>query len=147
MLSKEQKERYRRQITVVGEDGQEKIGSTRLLTAWKCGISLIHSAVEGFWGQFCSILPKKSPCLRCIVPNPPPVRETPLIGVTTGMIGCIQVTVAIILVTGADILVSDCLWLHDSIRQKSDRLMIERIPSCNVCCKDKYQIRAGERMS
>ena len=31
--SDEQKDRYRRQITVVGEDGQEKIGKTRLLIA------------------------------------------------------------------------------------------------------------------
>ena len=33
VLSKEQKERYQRQIAVVGEDGQEKIGRTRLLIA------------------------------------------------------------------------------------------------------------------
>jgi len=252
MLNTEQKERYRRQIAVVGEEGQEKIGSTRLLiagagglgstaalfaamagfgtiriidpdcidetnlnrqvlyreadigrpkadtaakalhamnslidvepvtaaigtpmardlirgidvvidgldnyparflladTAWKCGVPFIHGAVEGFYGQVCSILPKKSPCLRCIVPNPPPVRETPLIGVTTGIIGCVQVTEAIKLATGAGIPVSDCLWLWDGIRQKSDRLRIERIPTCNVCGKDEYQIRAGERMS
>jgi molybdopterin-synthase adenylyltransferase len=252
MLSKEQKERYRRQIAVVGEDGQEKIGSTRLLiagagglgctaalfaamagfgtiriidpdcidetnlnrqvlfreadigrpkadtaaralhamnsfidvepvtaaigtapardlirgidvvidgldnyparflladTAWKCGVPFIHGAVEGFYGQLCSILPKKSPCLHCIVPSPPPVRETSIIGVTTGIIGCVQVTEAIKLATGAGIPVSDCLWLWDGMRQKSDRLRIERIPTCNVCGKDKYQIRAGERMS
>jgi len=252
MLNTEQKERYRRQIAVVGEEGQEKIGSTRLLiagsgglgstaalfaamagfgtiriidpdcidetnlnrqvlyreadigrpkadtaakalhamnsfidvepvtaaigtapardlirgidmvidgldnyparflladTAWKCGVPFIHGAVEGFYGQVCSILPKKSPCLRCIVPNPPPVRETSIIGVTTGIIGCVQVTEAIKLATGAGIPVSDCLWLWDGIRQKSDRLRIERIPTCNVCGKDEYQIRAGERMS
>ena len=38
MLSKEQKERYRRQIAVVGEDGQEKIGKTRLLIAGAGGL-------------------------------------------------------------------------------------------------------------
>jgi adenylyltransferase/sulfurtransferase len=238
MLSKEQKERYRRQIAVVGEDGQEKIGRTRLLiagagglgstaalfaamagfgtirivdpdrieetnlnrqllyreadigrlkvgiaakalhalnssidiepitaaigtapardlirgidvvidgldnylarflladAAWKCGVPFIHGAVEGFYGQVCTIIPKTSPCLRCIVPNPPPVRETPVIGVTTGLIGCIQVTEAIKLATGTGLPIRDHLWLWDGIRQKSDRLKIERIPTCTVC--------------
>jgi molybdopterin-synthase adenylyltransferase len=251
VLSKEQKERYQRQIAVVGEDGQEKIGRTRLLiagagglgstaalfaamagfgtiriidpdrieetnlnrqllfreadigrpkadtaakalhamnssidiepvmaaigtapardlirgidviidgldnyparflladAAWKCGVPFIHGAVEGFYGQVCTIIPKTSPCLRCIVPNPPPVRETPIIGVTTGIIGCIQVTEAIKLATGTGLPISDHLWLWDGIRQKSDRLKIERIPTCPFCGKDEYQIPAGERV-
>jgi len=249
MLSKEQKERYRRQIAVFGEDGQEKIGSTRLLiagagglgstaalfaamagfgtiriidpdcieetnlnrqllyreadigrpkaetaakalhainssidvepvfaaigtvpvrnlirgfdvvidgldnyparllladAAWQCGIPFIHGAVEGFYGQVCTIIPSTSPCLFCIVPNPPPVRETPIIGVTTGVIGCVQVTEAIKLATGTGLPISDHLWLWDGIRQKSDRLRIERIPTCHVCGKDEYRIPARE---
>jgi adenylyltransferase/sulfurtransferase len=251
VLDKEHKERYQRQIAVVGEDGQEKIGKTRLLiagagglgstaalfaamagfgtiriidpdrieetnlnrqllfreadigrakadtaakalralnssievepvraaigttpardlirgidvvidgldnyparflladAAWKCGIPFIHGAVEGFYGQVCTIVPTKSPCLRCIVPNPPPVRETPVIGVTTGVIGCVQVTEAIKLVTGTGIPISDHLWLWEGIRQKSDRLRIERIPTCPVCGKDEYQIPTTERV-
>jgi molybdopterin/thiamine biosynthesis adenylyltransferase len=238
VLEKEQKERYRRQIAVVSEEGQEKIGKTRLLiagagglgstaalyaamagfgtlriidpdyieetnlncqvlyreadigrpkadtaakalhamnsfidvepvtaaigtspvrdlirgidmiidgldnyparllladAAWKCGIPFIYGAVEGFCGQVCTIIPGVSPCLRCIVPNPPPVRQTPIIGVTTGVIGCVQVTEAIKLATGTGIPVSDHLWLWEGTRQKSERLRIERIPSCPVC--------------
>jgi adenylyltransferase/sulfurtransferase len=251
VLSKEQKERYQRQIAVIGEDGQEKIGRTRLLiagagglgstaalfaamagfgtiriidpdcieetnlnrqllyreadigrpkadtaakalhamnssidvepvtaaigtipardlirdidviidgldnyparflladAAWKCGIPFIHGAVEGFYGQVCTIVPRMSPCLRCIVPNPPPLRQTPIIGVTTGMIGCVQVTEAIKLATGTGLPIHDHLWLWDGIRQKSDRLKIERIPTCPVCGKDEYQIPTGERV-
>ena len=251
VLSKEQKERYRRQIAIVGEDGQERIGRTRLLidgagglgsmaalfaamagfgtiriidpdcieetnlnrqwlfreadigrpkanttakvlhsmnssidvepvtaaigttpardlirgidlvidgldnyparfllddAMWKCGVPFIHGAVGGFYGQVCTILPKTSPCLRCIIPNPPPFREIPLIGVTTGLIGCVQVTEAIKLATGTGLPIIDHLWLWDGIRQKSDQLKIERIPTCPVCGKDEYQIPTGVRM-
>jgi len=249
-LSKEQKERYKWQIAVIGEDGQEKIGNTRLLIAgagglgstaalfaamagfgtiriidpdcieetnlnhqllyretdigrpkadtaakalhamnssidvkpvtaaigitpardlirgidividgldnyparflwadgaWKCGIPFIYGAAEGFYGQVCTILPKTSPCLHCIVPNPPPLRENPLIGVTTGMIGSVQVTEAIKLATGIGMPISDHLWLWDGIRQKSDRLRIDRIPACHICGKGECQM-PGERM-
>jgi adenylyltransferase/sulfurtransferase len=249
-LSKEQKERYRRQISVVGEDGQVKIGQTRLLiagagglgstaalfaamagfgtiriidpdcieetnlnrqllyreadigrpkavtaakallamnssidvepvtaaigtvpamdligkidividgldnyparflladAAWKCGIPFIHGAVEGFYGQVSTIVPTTSPCLRCIIPNPPPPRETPIIGVTTGMIGCVQITEAIKLATGNGVPISDHLWLWDGIRQKSDRLRIERIHACHICGKDG-QVPKEERI-
>ena len=51
MLNKEQKERYRRQIAVVGEDGQEKIGSTRLLIAGAGGLgctAALFAAMAGF---------------------------------------------------------------------------------------------------
>jgi molybdopterin/thiamine biosynthesis adenylyltransferase len=129
-------------------DGLDNYPARFLLAdaAWKCGIPFIHGAVEGFYGQVCTIVPKLSPCLRCIVPNPAPVRETPIIGVTTGMIGCVQVTEAIKLATGTGIPIRDHLWLWDGIRQKSDRLAIERLQTCHVCGRDEYQKPSGERM-
>ena len=250
-LNEEQKERYRRQIAVVGEDGQEKIGKTRLLiagaggigsaaalfaamagfgsiriidpdcieetnlnhqllyretdigrpkadtaakalrsvnssidvepvtsaigltpvrdlirgidmiidgldnyparyviadAAWKCGIPFIHGAVEGFHGQVCTIIPPRSPCLHCIVPNPPPVRQTPVIGVTTGVIGSVQVTEAIKLATGTGIPISDYLWLWEGFREKAERLRIEHVPACHICGKGEYKISSGERI-
>ena len=250
-LNQEQKERYRRQVAVIGEEGQEKIGKTRLLiagaggigsaaaifaamagfgsiriidpdcieetnlnrqvlyreidigrpkadtaakaihamnsdidvepvtaaigttpvrdlihgidviidgldnyparyaiadAAWKCGIPFIHGAAEGFYGQVCTIVPPLSPCLRCIVPNPPPVRQTPVIGVTTGIIGCVQVTEAIKLATGSGIPMSDYLWLWEGFREKADRLKIERVQACHICGKGEYKIPSGERM-
>jgi len=58
-------------------DGLDNYPARFLLAdaAWKCNIAFIHGAVEGFYGQVCTIVPKTSPCLRCIVPNPPPVRR------------------------------------------------------------------------
>ena len=138
---------YIRDIDVV-IDGLDNYPARFLLAdaAWKCRIPFIHGAVEGFYGQVCTIIPKISPCLRCIVPNLPPVRETPVIGVTTGVIGCVQVTEAIKLATGSGVPLSDCLWLWDGLRHKPDRLRIERIPTCHVCGKDEYQIPAQERL-
>ncbi len=116
-------------------DGLDNYPARYLLAdaAWQCRIPFIHGAVNGFYGQVCTIVRPKSPCLRCIVPKPPPVRETPVIGVTTGITGCVQVTEAIKLATGIGTTISDQLWLWDGIRQKSDRLKIERIQTCHIC--------------
>jgi molybdopterin/thiamine biosynthesis adenylyltransferase len=127
-------------------DGLDNYPARYLLAdaAWKCGIPFIHGAVDGFYGQVCTIVRQKSPCLRCIVPKPPPVRETPVIGVTTGITGCVQVTEAIKLATGIGNTISDQLWLWDGIRQKSDRLKIERIQTCHICGQDEYRIPVRE---
>jgi adenylyltransferase/sulfurtransferase len=125
-------------------DGLDNYPARFLLAdaAWQCGIPFIHGAVKGFYGQVFTITPPTSSCLRCIIPNPLPVRETPVIGVTTGVIGGVQVTEAIKLATGTGLPISDHLWLLDGIRQKSDWLRIERIPTCHVCGKDEYRIPA-----
>jgi len=127
-------------------DGLDNYPARFLLAdaAWRCRVPFIHGAAEGFYGRVCTIVPETSPCLRCIVPGLPPVRETPIIGVTTGVVGCVQVTEAIKLATGSGVLISDHLWLWDGLRLRSDRLRIERIPTCHVCGDDKYQIPAKE---
>jgi molybdopterin/thiamine biosynthesis adenylyltransferase len=119
-------------------DGLDNYPARYLLAdaAWRCGIPFIHGAVDGFYGQVFTIVRPTSPFLHCIVPTPPPVRETPVIGVTTGITGCVQVIEAIKLATGTGNTISDQLWLWDGIRQKSDRLKIDRIQTCHICGQD-----------
>jgi adenylyltransferase/sulfurtransferase len=81
-------------------DGLDNYPARLADAAWKCRISFIHGAVEGFYGLVCTSVPKTSTCLRCTVPNPPRVLQTPVVGVTTGVIGCVQVTEAIKRATG-----------------------------------------------
>ena len=64
------------------------------------GVPFFHGAVDGFYGQVSTLIPGMTPCLRCIVPEPPPDMPVPTIGVTCGAIGCIQATEAIKYILG-----------------------------------------------
>ena len=55
-------------------------------------IPLFHGAIRGFYGQATTIIPGKTACLRCIFPSAPPKEVFPVVGVTPGFIGMIQVT-------------------------------------------------------
>jgi adenylyltransferase/sulfurtransferase len=56
------------------------------------GTPFVHGACRGWEGRVTLILPGKTPCLRCLVPVPPPPELFPIIGVTAGVIGTIQAT-------------------------------------------------------
>ena len=58
--------------------------------------------MRGFLGQATTIIPGKTPCLRCFFPpdRSPPREVFPIIGATCGVIGAIEATEAIKLLTG-----------------------------------------------
>src|SRR5512137_1804840 len=55
-------------------------------------IPLFHGAIRGFYGQAATIIPGKTPCLKCIFPRAPPGEVFPVVGVTPGVIGTVQAT-------------------------------------------------------
>ena len=69
-------------------------------TALRKGIPFIHGAVRGLQGQATTVLPGKTPCLRCLFPQSPPPELFPIIGATCGVIGSIEATEAVKLLTG-----------------------------------------------
>ncbi len=84
-------------------DGLDNWSSRMLLdkVCWRLGKPLVHAGVYGFYGQATTIIPGKTPCLRCIFrgvrdqPSPFPVA-----GVTPGLLGVVEAAEAIKLVTG-----------------------------------------------
>ncbi|KQC15404.1 MAG: adenylyltransferase, partial [Methanosaeta sp. SDB] len=77
-------------------DGLDNFPSRYLLNraALEKGIPLFHGAISGFDGQATTIIPKMTPCLRCIFPRPSPKETTPALGATCGVIGSIQASEA-----------------------------------------------------
>ncbi len=101
--------------------------------AWQRGIPFIHGAVHGLYGQATTIIPGRSPCLRCIVPAPPPDGATPILGVTTGVIGSIQATEAIKCITGRGTLLTGRVLFWDGVRADVEILPIQGDPACPDC--------------
>jgi molybdopterin/thiamine biosynthesis adenylyltransferase len=102
-------------------------------TALKRGVPFIHGAVRGLCGQATTVLPGKTPCLRCIFPGAPPPELFPIIGATCGVVGSVEATEAIKLITGLGEPLSGRLFLWDGMEINADTLAIERNPACPDC--------------
>jgi adenylyltransferase/sulfurtransferase len=105
-------------------------------TALRKGIPFIHGAVRGLFGQATTVLPGKTPCLRCIFPGTPPPEVFPIIGATCGVIGSVEATEAIKLITGRGELLAGRLFIWDGLALSADSLTIERNPACPDCGRE-----------
>ncbi|MDD1765840.1 MAG: HesA/MoeB/ThiF family protein [Methanomassiliicoccales archaeon] len=100
----------------------------------RSGVPFVHAAVEGFNGQITTIVPGKTPCLKCLFPIQPPKKPIfPIIGVTAGLFGILEATEAIKLITGlAEPLLSK-LMVGDLLYGHWDTIEICRVETCMVC--------------
>jgi adenylyltransferase/sulfurtransferase len=97
------------------------------------GIPLIHGAVGGLLGQVTFLHPPETPCLRCIFPEAPPRGTFPVVGVTPGVIGCIQAAEAIKYLTGVGTVLKGQLLIFDGESMEFTPIRVERVPFCPVC--------------
>ena len=98
-------------------------------------IPLFHGAVHGFYGQATTIIPGKTACLRCIFPKALPPTIPPVVGVTPGVIGCIQATEVIKYILGIGSLLENRLLMWDGLNGEMDELPLEKNPGCEDCGK------------
>ncbi len=116
-------------------DGMDNFPTRYLLnrTAIRKGIPFIHGAVRGLQGQATTVLPGKTPCLRCLFPQSPPSELFPIIGATCGVIGSIEATEAVKLLTGQGEPLAGRLLIWDGLASCADSLVIDRNPACPDC--------------
>ncbi len=97
----------------------------------------VHAGVESFYGQLTTIIPGKTPCLRCIIPKTPPRKEfIPVIGAVVGVIGSLEVIEAIKLITmSKEKTLAGKLLLVNLLDYEFNLLEIKRRPDCPVCGK------------
>ena len=101
--------------------------------ACKFRIPLFHGAIRGFDGQAATIIPGKTACLSCIFPNAPPKELFPVIGVTPGVIGMIQVNEVLKYLLGTGELLGNRLLIWDGLRSVLETIQVERDPACTEC--------------
>lgn len=97
------------------------------------GIALFHGAVQGFHGQVTTCVPGRGPCLACLFPRVPPKEVFPVVGVTPGVIGCIQATEVIKYLTGEGELLTDRLLLWDGLAGRMEEIRVAPRSGCPVC--------------
>jgi molybdopterin/thiamine biosynthesis adenylyltransferase len=96
-------------------------------------IPLFHGAVHGFEGRAMTIIPGKTACLRCLYHGAVVEGVFPVIGVTPGVIGCIQATEVIKYIVGIGELLTNRLLVYDGLNMKFTEFKVKRDPNCEHC--------------
>jgi molybdopterin/thiamine biosynthesis adenylyltransferase len=96
---------------------------------------LIECAMYDMEAQLTTILPGRTPCLKCLYPADPPAwkREFPVFGAVSGTIGCLAAMEAIkVLANFGDTLAGQLLTMD--LRDMTFRKRaIQRNPDCELC--------------
>ena len=116
-------------------DAMDNLPTRYLLnkTAIDNNIPFVHGAVHEFEGRVMTIIPGKTPCLRCIYRGIPPGEKFPVIGVTPAVIASIQATEVIKHIVGIGKLLTDRLLIYDGRNMKFTELATKRDPDCEHC--------------
>lgn len=99
----------------------------------------VYGSIFRFEGQASVFAVGDGPCYRCLHPEPPPpglipnCAEAGVLGVLPGIIGTIQATEAIKLITGIGETLVGRLLLYDALRMKVRDITLPRDPDCPVC--------------
>jgi len=101
------------------------------------GIPLVHAAVSGYFGQLLTVLPERSACLQCAVPNPPSGNPPPVLGVTAGILGCMQAGETLRILLGDEPLAKDALMVWDGKTGSWEKIRVRRDPGCSICGRGK----------
>ncbi len=99
----------------------------------------IYGSIFRFEGQVTVFKKGEGPCYRCLFPEPPPPGLVPscaeggVLGVLPGVIGLLQATETIKLLTGAGEPLIGRLMLYDALSMTVRSVKIRRNPKCPLC--------------
>jgi adenylyltransferase/sulfurtransferase len=96
-------------------------------------IPLVHGAIWGMMGQVTFVYPSETPCLKCLFPEPPPKEIFPVVGVTPGIIGCVQAAETLKYLTGVGTNLKGRLLILDGEEMDFNSVNVKRSPSCPEC--------------
>lgn len=103
------------------------------------GKPLVHAGIFRFEGQILVIRPGEGPCYRCLYPDPPPAglvpscQEAGILGAVAGVLGVLQATEAIKILTGIGTPLVGRLLLFDALNADFRKVRIPRDLDCAVC--------------
>jgi len=98
------------------------------------GIPLFHGAVWGLEGRVTTVIPGRTPCLRCLYDGLPRSRVLfPVAGVSPALVAAIQVTEAIKHFAGLGEALAGELLVYDGASMRFFKARIERKPGCTAC--------------
>jgi len=121
-------------------DGTDRL-ATRYLINDACvmlGKPLVSAAIHRFEGQVMTYFPGRGACYRCLYPQALEAAvancaEAGVLGVLPGVLGAIQATEAIKLVTGLGEPLIGRLLTYDALEMSFHEFPVERRAACAVC--------------
>ena len=96
-------------------------------------VPFIHGAVYGYEGRMACVMPGKTACLECIYPHAPPREVFPVLSTTPGVIGLLQATEAIKLLTGTGVVLENEILIYGGETMSFDKVRVSRNSQCNAC--------------
>ncbi|RLF22476.1 MAG: hypothetical protein DRN15_08935 [Thermoprotei archaeon] len=116
----------------------------------KLGKPWIHGAVLRTYGMVMNIIPGETPCLRCLIPNPPPPGSLPtcetagIMNTIVMIVSSIQATEALKFLMGYDIVKNELIYI-DAWNLRLSRLKVRRREKCPLCSEGRYEYLEGRR--
>jgi len=136
-------------------DGTDNFETRFLLNdaAVKLGLPWVYGGCIGAEGQSLTILPGQTPCLRCLMPEPPPPGTTPtcdsagILGTIIGVVASMEANEALKILSGHVDAISRTwtvldLW-DNTVRQI--KLDSAHTSDCPCCGRREFSWLAGER--
>jgi adenylyltransferase/sulfurtransferase len=121
-------------------DGTDRLASRYLINdaCVLLGLPLVTAAVHRFEGQAMTYVPGRSPCYRCLFPQAdasaaPGCAEAGVLGVLPGLLGALQATEAIKLITGVGTPLAGRLLTFDALAMQWREFAFARRSDCAVC--------------
>jgi len=96
-------------------------------------------AILRFEGQITTFDPRRGPCYRCLFPEPPPPELAPscaeagVLGVLPGLVGTLQATEVVKLLTGLGEPLVGRFLHYDALAMRFTEFHFERDPACASC--------------
>jgi len=121
-------------------DGSDRL-STRYLVNDACvllGRPLVSAAIHRFEGQIMTYVPGRGPCYRCLFPQASDgvvanCAEAGVLGVLPGVLGTLEATEAIKLITGIGTPLLGRLLTYDALELRFHEFRVARRRDCAVC--------------
>jgi adenylyltransferase/sulfurtransferase len=122
-------------------DGSDNF-PTRYLVNDACvllGKPVVYGAILRFEGQASVFDARRGPCYRCLFPEPPPPGSVPscaeagVLGVLPGLIGTLQATEVLKLVTGVGEPLLGRFVQYDALEMRFSEFRFGKDPECPVC--------------
>lgn len=102
------------------------------------GVPMVECAMYELEAQITTIVPGKTPCLRCLYPEAPPswTREFPVFGAVSGSVACMAAMEVVKITAGIGKPLLSRMLQYDLRDMSFHCLNIARNPDC-TCCSEK----------
>jgi len=133
-------------------DGTDNMEARFLLNevCVKNNVPFIYGAAIGDYGVLSMIIPGKTPCLRCIIPEMPEPGTLPtcevagVLGPAPGVVGIIEAVEVIKYFVGFGDTLNSKLLCFDLSSLHFDTVDVEKNPNCSVCGRKEFSLLTQE---